>query len=98
MLDQPPYEASLDNSFASTGEYANLFVPQQIQERSDDSDLLIFIVTEEPIPAQEENDSVDEQIPSFPDKTNLKKRKKMRIPHWNAHKQPKKYKGKCPFF
>ncbi len=97
MLDQPPYEASLDNGVQmDDNPFSNLFE----QTSEDESKPLIFLEEYEPVEDfVDDEKELDELEPDLErSKSALRKKKKYRIPRWNAHKKPKKYKGKCPFF
>ena len=102
MLDQPAYEASLDNGNLDTeNEFSKLFSPQ-INQTSEDTQPLIFL--QEDIDDTYEDELEDDEIleevkakrPSS--RKRIKTKKKARVPKWNPNKKPKKYKGQCPFF
>lgn len=102
MLDQPAYEASLDDSNVNTeNEFSKLFSPQ-VNMPSKDSSPLIFLQEEDGNDKddflEEEKESETVKAKRFSSKKRIKSKNKARIPKWNAHKKPKKYKGKCPFF
>ena len=96
MLDQPAYDAALGDSFASTNEFTNLLFPQPTTNPT--QSLVLLQQEEVENELEEEMDIIEADENRSPDKNFIKKKKKKRIPNWNAHKRPKKYRGKCPFF
>lgn len=99
MLDQPAYNPALDQTLTAGNDF-NEYLTPSTSENNPNEQLLFMMVSEEQVEdaLDLEEDLLDTETFFPPEGAKIKKRKRHRIPRWNAHKKNKKYKGKCPFF
>ncbi len=95
MLNQPAYSAEQDQTYTAGNEFNEFLSPQILTE--DASEDYLFMIFEEDANTVKDED-LEEVSEVASDRVLVKKKKKRHYLHWNAHKKPKKYKGKCPFF